>query len=561
MGAAVVLAALPLCATAHAHAAPPHAAKTKHKHKPKGARHPGNAAPTVFPSLHYKVETVIRPSRMHGVRGIAVGPDGALYAAGQVDHTIYRIDPATKAMTAFLGPPRGGAGDLAFGPHGTLAWTAPGEAALMIRKGGGAITTVSLPMRNVQALNFAKDGRLFFSTVGENDGLYEANLTANGAPRLVAPNLGGLGAFQIMADGVLYGPLAAPGKIVKVTLTSGKVEDVAAGFLRPVAVRLDSNGALIVLDAEHGEVVRVGADGEKKTLATLAVPADGLAIAKNGTIYVTSAAANGIAAINPKTGDVRWLTRGALSAPGNLTVVPTEQGEALLVADLWGVRRVDPQSGTAETLKGMLGVFAATSVAVHGDDYIFGTVSAAGIIQIVARDSGEVQATLPYFGAPYEIAPVSDGFVVADYAVGRLTKVADDAAHTRSTLAWGFDGPVGLVSAGRGMFYVSEYDTGTITRVDAASNERVPVLRGLSRPEGLAWAPNGKLLVAETGARRVLAVDPKSGSAEVLADDLAIGLKATQSAPGLPTGIAVGKDGAIYVTGDVDNVLYRLTPP
>jgi streptogramin lyase len=250
-----------------------------------------------------------------------------------------------------------------------------------------------------------------------------------------------------------------------------------------------------------------------------------------------------------------------LSAPGGIALVPQDDGERILVADLWGARFVDPASGKATPLHGTLGLFAAASVAVRGDDYIVGTTWPEPVVQIIARDSGEIEATLPYFGAPYDIKPVADGFVVADYVVGRLTKVADDPDHTRTTLAWGFDGPVGLADAGHGVFYVSEYDSGKVTRVDTATNDRTPVITGLMAPEGLALTPAGRLLIAETGAHRVLSVDPKGGTPDILADGLAIGLKGASPAPNLPTGIAVAKDGAIYVTGDVDNVLYRLTPP
>ncbi len=70
------------------------------------------------------------------------------------------------------------------------------------------------------------------------------------------------------------------------------------------------------------------------------------------------------------------------------------------------------------------------------------------------------------------------------------------------------------------------------------------------------------MVVAEVGAKRVVAIDP-SGKAkiEVLADHLSIGLDVGPQvpAPFLPTGVAITKDGAIYVTGDVDNTLYRIT--
>jgi sugar lactone lactonase YvrE len=179
----------------------------------------------------------------------------------------------------------------------------------------------------------------------------------------------------------------------------------------------------------------------------------------------------------------------------------------------------------------------------------------------VDRETGAMRANLSNFGAPYGIAAVADGFVVADYVVGRLTKVANDEFHTRTTVAWGFDGPLGLAAAANGVFYVSEYDTGKITRVVTPDNDRSTVISGLRAPEGIALAPDGRLIVAEVGARRVLAVNISTGAAEILADNLGIGLAGSGSGPNLPTGVAVGKDGAVYVTGDVDNVLYRLTRP
>ena len=65
------------------------------------------------------------------------------------------------------------------------------------------------------------------------------------------------------------------------------------------------------------------------------------------------------------------------------------------------------------------------------------------------------------------------------------------------------------------------------------------------------------------GEKRILAVDPATGRAEILADKLAIGLDVGPQvpAPFLPTGVAVDKSGAIFVSGDVENTLYRLTPP
>jgi hypothetical protein len=64
------------------------------------------------------------------------------------------------------------------------------------------------------------------------------------------------------------------------------------------------------------------------------------------------------------------------------------------------------------------------------------------------------------------------------------------------------------------------------------------------------------------GLRRLIAIDPKDGTITPLANNLAIGLPGFQGGPPayVPTGVAVGKSGAIYVTSDVRNAIYKLTP-
>src|SRR5207302_1542997 len=100
-----------------------------------------------------------------------------------------------------------------------------------------------------------------------------------------------------------------------------------------------------------------------------------------------------------------------------------------------------------------------------------------------------------------------------------------------------------------------------ITRVDTKANTRASVITNLNAPEGIALAPNGRLIVAEVGRKRALSVNPSTGAAEVLAEHLAIGLGGGPQAPRpyLPTGVTVTRDGAIFVAGDIDNTIYRLT--
>jgi len=95
-----------------------------------------------------------------------------------------------------------------------------------------------------------------------------------------------------------------------------------------------------------------------------------------------------------------------------------------------------------------------------------------------------------------------------------------------------------------------------------ANGAKNVVASGLKAPEGIDVAPDGRLIVAEVGLRRIVAIDPKDGAITPLAGNLAIGLQGFQGGPPayVPTGVAVGRSGTIYVSSDVRNAIYKLTP-
>ena len=305
---------------------------------------PSRDVPSPMTRARYVVEAIGKPSAMHGIHGLAIGPDGALYAGSLTGASIYRVDVTSGATTTFLGPPRGAADDLAFAADGTVVWTGLGNGTVFARGRNGQVRSLAQGMSGANAIAFSRDGRLFVSRIFGGDGLYELDLSGLRPPRTVAEKIGGLNAFQIADDGALYGPLFFRGKIVRIDIETGAIADVADGFERPVAVKIEADGNLIVLDYLRGDVVRVDPKSGRKTpLANLAPPVDNLAIGKDGTIYVSSTAYNGITAIDPKTSAQRRVTWGSFSAPGLLTML--DGTEKLLIADAWGPRIFDPTTG------------------------------------------------------------------------------------------------------------------------------------------------------------------------------------------------------------------------
>jgi glucose/arabinose dehydrogenase len=152
--------------------------------------------------------------------------------------------------------------------------------------------------------------------------------------------------------------------------------------------------------------------------------------------------------------------------------------------------------------------------------------------------------------------------LVLELGTGSLLRVKGADGKDRTVIAKELNAPVAMASAGPGAVYVTELATGAVVRINLANGAKNVVASGLKAPEGIDVAPDGRLIVAEVGLRRVVAIDPKDGKITPLAGNLAIGIASFQGGPPayVPTGVAVGKSGAIYVTSDVRNAIYKLTP-
>ena len=108
---------------------------------------------------------------------------------------------------------------------------------------------------------------------------------------------------------------------------------------------------------------------------------------------------------------------------------------------------------------------------------------------------------------------------------------------------------------------MTEAFAGLVSKVDLASGAKTVVAKDLKGPEGIALTPDGRLIVAEVGAKRVISIDPQTGAVTELAGNLPIGLAgAAGTLPtNIPTGVGVGASGTIYVSSDIENAIYKLT--
>jgi streptogramin lyase len=509
----------------------------------------------------YVTEVVVPGSPFKGLHGLAFDNSGVLHGVSITGMSLYRIDVETGEVNTIVGPPFGVGDDLAFGPDGTVAWTA--RNAVHVRDPDGEERVIAEDVDGVNAINFGPQGRLYFTRIFRADALYEGYLDGR-PPRLITEGLKGLNGFEVTGDGKIIGPQFFGNAIISVDVESGAIETLAQGIQNPSAVNLLSNGDIIALGYRSGKVLRI--DANTYTVTEIAqlegAPIDNLAIDSNDQVFISHSSHNGITKLDPDTGEIRRVMWGGLSAPAGLTVVEENGHESLLAADAWSHRTINPDTGAVTVLPVGPNVFGSMAITADANRIVITNTTPVGMLQIVDRASGANIDSLFGFGAPYGVVIDKDGsLLVTDYAADALIRVSESEGRPRSIVTQGLGAPVGLAADGSGGVYVSGYADGTVSWVNLATGDRLIVASGLNHPEGLTRLSNGKLAVVEVGQRRLVILDPGDGSITVAAEDLPIGFNlGGEATPGLLTGVAATRNGSIYVAGDADNSLVRVRP-
>lgn len=381
-------------------------------------------------------------------------------------------------------------------------------------------------------------------------------------PRLIAKDLGGFNGFEVGPDGMLYGPLWFKNAVVKIDPANGAVTVINREFKIPAAANLDGKGNLYVVDTATGELARVElASGRKTVAARLASALDNLAIAPDGTVYVSNMADNAVQAYNPATGAVRTLTSGKLAVPAGVKV----DGGQLWVADIFAFRGVDLGTGAVTDIKRMhaAGSDIEYPFAVGVSSKHIALASwFTGWVQVMDRATRKTIANLHGWKAPYDVIALEDGsLLVAEIATGSIIQASGADFATRRTVTTGLAGPVQMTLGRDGAIYVTEA-AGKLTRVALADGAKTEVASGLALPEGVAQTPWGSFIVAEAAAGKLTEIDPASGQRRTVADKLPIGLSMSPGLPppGVATGVAVDAQGNVYFSADRNNALYRVRP-
>ena len=525
---------------------------------------PPPSPPPTRPAAWSEPEVLVAPSSFAGVHGLAIDQKGRLLAGSVLGNTLWEVDRSTGAAKILIDAPEGQADDIAVGPKGELAWTNYLMGMLRYRESDGApMRVLAKDLPGLNSLDFDRSsGKLYASQVFLGDALWEIDRTGQKPPRLIKKDMGGFNGFEVGPDGMLYGPLWFKGQVVKIDPADGAMTVIAGGFKIPAAANLDGKGNLWVVDARSGELVKVDLATGRKTVAKQLRPSlDNLAIAPDGTIYVSNMANNEVQSFDPATGVLRTLTSGKLATPAGLKI----EGRTLWVADVFGFRQVDVRTGEVRDVFRMQRdpeLDYPFAVGLSGTRFAL-TSWFTGTVQLVDRQTLRTVEIIHGLKAPFDAIPMADGSVIyAEIATGSITRASGPHFADKQVLASGLGGTVQMIVGRDGALYVTEA-AGKLTRIplDASAPLRA-IAEGLALPEGVAETPWGSFIVAESAARRLVEIDPANGSRRTVAENLPIGLAA---GPGLPppyvvTGVAVGSDGSIYMAADRNNAIYRIRP-
>jgi sugar lactone lactonase YvrE len=508
-------------------------------------------------------EPLVAPSSFTGVHGLAVDQQGRLLAGTVVGNSLWVVDRNSGKAEILIKSPEGQSDDIAIGPKGEMAWTSYLQGIVRYRENDNApIRVLAKDLPGINSLAFdMKTGKLYASQVFLGDAMWEIEVAAAKPPRLIAKDMGGFNGFEVGPDGMLYGPLWFKGSVAKMDPASGAITVINSEFKTPAAANLDGKGNLWVVDTNTGELSRVDlANGRKAVVKKLATAIDNLAIAPDGTIYVSNMADNAVQAFNPASGELRTLTAGKLAVPAGMKI----EGDTLWVADIFAFREVDLKTGAVRDIHRMQASDMEYPFAVSVNAKQIALSSwFTGSVQVLDRAGWKTATMIHGLKAPMDAQFLPDGSIaIAEIATGNITIASGAGFKDRRALASGLAGPVQMVVGPDGKTLFVTEAAGNLLRIDLASGAKAVVADKLLLPEGLAFTPWGSVIVAEAAARRLVEIDPASGSRRSVAENLPIGLEA---GPGLPppyvvTGVATAADGSVYFSADRNNAIYRVRP-
>jgi sugar lactone lactonase YvrE len=528
------------------------------------SRYAGRQLPDVAEG--WRLDRLTAPSRLFGANGLRTGPDGRIYIAQVTGSQISALDVHTGSVETISA--KGGdiiaPDDVAFDSRGNLVATEVMDGRVSLRDTTGRTRVLRDDVPSANGITFHRD-RLFIGECREGGRLMEFDLNG-GPPRILAENVPSPNAMEVGPDGLLYFPVMGANEIWRIDPEgSGETQVVATGLGVPDSVKFDADGFIVSTQVASGQVLRIDPrTGSQTVLAQLNPGLDNCTLVGSGSaerLFVSNFTGEITEVLG--AGATRTTLPGALNWPLDLAV---GRDGRLYVADGTYFYTV-ADDGSLETV-GMLfspgypGFLRGLVPSAPGE---FVVTTSGGQIGRYRPGSNETDFLADGFDQLYGVAIAPSGIVAAEQGTGRVMSI-DDSGKV-GVLATGLADPVGVEVTHGGDVLVAESGAGRVVRVTPSGVE--PVVEGLGRPQGIV-AFGGQLFIVDAGAKSVVAFDPATGARQTIASGLPVGpppgvepkpLKGMPpfSGPQGPfAGIAAGPDGTLYVSADGEGSVLAL---
>ena len=468
---------------------------------------------------------------------LAVGAQGAIdHASGGPS----ALSPATLTILQPATPLRGANGVACRDRQLVVAEELANRLLRVDASGGFEPITLPSGARGPNGVAFAPNGDLHVTAT--TSGEVWRRRAGDGGWDSIARGLQGVGGIAVDDGGrVFVGLCSADAKVIELDSAGhGAPRVIATGLGCPDGMVADAGGTLVVALREAGSVVRIAVgDGTKTTVATGLHTPVAVGRAPDGALVVLEAATGAI-----RTIDGAETREAARLAPGLDGF--SSCGESAVVSNFvtGEMTAFKPWPTTSRVLE-RGGLALPRGIAQAGEDLI---VSDGVSIRRVRGGIAAVLAatTIDPIPPPFAVALAAGGFAwITVPSLGEVHRV-DLAARTSEKIAGGFDRPTSILALSDGGVIVADTGAGRIVRVEADGSTRT-LASGLVSPLGLAMR-GGQILTTEPTGGRILGI--REGSPPAL---IATGIAA-------PGGVAADAAGHVFVAETRTGALLRIDP-
>ncbi len=513
----------------------------------------------------YVRETLVKPAHLHILNGLVFDRDDNLYVGSVIGQSVYKVNVANHSYETLIGPTDGMADDIETDASGALYWTSimTGEI-FKLDKGSTTPKVIASGHPGFNSIAFNAQGRLFSGLVFLGDALYEIDPQGIRQPKLVIDKPGGLNRFDFGADGKIYGPLWFKKQIVSIDIDTKEIKVIADGFGIPSAANFNSRGELFVTDTQEGQVIRVNTKtGEKTVIVDLTAGIDNLAFDSKDNLFISRPSDNAILRVDVAKGTTEEIIRGGgLSVSADISLIRDPNGEKIFVADVLSLREINTETGEMREIARMRTDKIENPMYIDvSARYLAVSSWQTNLVQVFDRKTRQMILSSPAVKMPHDVLVMGDNVLVAsqsDKSLWRLSLPGGKAELVCKCLE-----SAGSLTAKDDDIYIAETLAGKISHFSLVTNKRDVIAQGLDSPQGIDVMTDGRLVFAEVGTKRLIALDSTNGKQQVLATAIPVGLPAVKGRPEyfMPTGVTASSDGTIYLSSNTDTAVYKYSAP